>query len=63
MKKLPADEYAAGMPDFHVRTAEKLYDMCCANKGTYIKVGQHIGKGKFIKKGHEHFLGFSIGDK
>ncbi|KAF7284228.1 hypothetical protein GWI33_022380 [Rhynchophorus ferrugineus] len=26
----------------HKRSAEKLLDLCCANKGVYIKVGQHI---------------------
>ncbi|CAG9768815.1 unnamed protein product [Ceutorhynchus assimilis] len=26
----------------HKRCAEKLLDLCCANRGVYIKVGQHI---------------------
>ncbi|XP_030751618.1 uncharacterized aarF domain-containing protein kinase 1-like [Sitophilus oryzae] len=26
----------------HKRSAEKLLDLCCENKGVYIKVGQHI---------------------
>ncbi|KAJ8938163.1 hypothetical protein NQ318_011928 [Aromia moschata] len=26
----------------HKRSAEKLLDLCCTNKGVYIKVGQHI---------------------
>ncbi|XP_066157451.1 aarF domain-containing kinase 1-like isoform X1 [Euwallacea fornicatus] len=26
----------------HKRSAEKLLDLCCANRGVYIKVGQHI---------------------
>ncbi|XP_043929445.1 aarF domain-containing protein kinase 1-like [Protopterus annectens] len=27
----------------HLRSAERLRDLCCANRGTYIKVGQHLG--------------------
>ncbi|KAG9268895.1 putative aarF domain-containing protein kinase 1 [Astyanax mexicanus] len=27
----------------HKRSAEKLRDVCCANRGTFIKVGQHLG--------------------
>ncbi|XP_044260030.1 aarF domain-containing kinase 1 [Tribolium madens] len=26
----------------HKRSAEKLLELCCTNKGTYIKVGQHL---------------------
>lgn len=26
----------------HMRSAQKLLDLCCTNKGVYIKVGQHI---------------------
>ena len=36
------------MPDFHQRTAERLFDMCCANRGTYIKVGQHVGAMEYL---------------
>ncbi|KAL0169210.1 hypothetical protein M9458_033806, partial [Cirrhinus mrigala] len=25
------------------RSAERLRDLCCANRGTFIKVGQHLG--------------------
>lgn len=27
----------------HQRSAERLLDLCCANRGTFIKVGQHLG--------------------
>ncbi|CAB1431422.1 unnamed protein product [Pleuronectes platessa] len=27
----------------HRRSAERLLDLCCANRGTFIKVGQHLG--------------------
>ncbi|XP_025912989.1 uncharacterized aarF domain-containing protein kinase 1 isoform X3 [Apteryx rowi] len=27
----------------HLRSAERLRELCCANRGTFIKVGQHLG--------------------
>jgi len=48
MKKLSPEAYKEQMPEFHVRTAQMLYDMCCANRGTYIKVGQHIGAMEYL---------------
>ena len=27
----------------HKKAAEKLLELCCINRGVYIKVGQHIG--------------------
>ena len=27
----------------HLRSAERLYDVCCHNGGIFIKVGQHLG--------------------
>ncbi|XP_053143339.1 aarF domain-containing protein kinase 1 isoform X3 [Hemicordylus capensis] len=27
----------------HLRSAKRLRDLCCANRGTFIKVGQHLG--------------------
>ncbi|XP_030044674.1 uncharacterized aarF domain-containing protein kinase 1-like, partial [Microcaecilia unicolor] len=27
----------------HLRSAKRLQDLCCANRGTFIKVGQHLG--------------------
>ena len=45
---LEGAERKASMPDFHQRTAERLFDMCCANRGTYIKVGQHVGAMEYL---------------
>ncbi|XP_046426364.1 aarF domain-containing kinase 1 [Neodiprion fabricii] len=36
-------EYAKLKSEVHLYGAQKLLDLCCANKGVYIKVGQHIG--------------------
>lgn len=30
-------------PQVHLRSAERLRKLCCANRGTFIKVGQHLG--------------------
>lgn len=30
-------------PQVHLRSAERLRELCCANRGTFIKVGQHLG--------------------
>lgn len=27
----------------HLRSARRLCELCCANRGTFIKVGQHLG--------------------
>ncbi|KAG5895660.1 hypothetical protein JTB14_008669 [Gonioctena quinquepunctata] len=32
----------------HKRSAEKLLDLCCTNKGVYIKVGQHIAALEYL---------------
>ncbi|XP_015591065.1 uncharacterized aarF domain-containing protein kinase 1 [Cephus cinctus] len=40
-KKSP--EYKQLKSHVHQYGAEKLLELCCANKGVYIKVGQHIG--------------------
>ncbi|XP_068608214.1 aarF domain-containing protein kinase 1 [Brachionichthys hirsutus] len=37
------EEYRALRSKVHLRSAERLRDLCCANRGTFIKVGQHIG--------------------
>ncbi|XP_068573751.1 aarF domain-containing protein kinase 1 [Cebidichthys violaceus] len=37
------EEYWALRSKVHLRSAERLRDLCCANRGTFIKVGQHIG--------------------
>lgn len=38
-----SDEYLEVRSQAHKIGAEKLLDLCKANKGVYIKVGQHIG--------------------
>ncbi|XP_066596976.1 aarF domain-containing kinase 1-like [Prorops nasuta] len=40
-KKSP--EYLNLKSKVHKHSAEKLLELCCVNKGVYIKVGQHIG--------------------
>ncbi|KAJ8793778.1 hypothetical protein J1605_019199 [Eschrichtius robustus] len=29
--------------EVHLRSARRLCELCCANRGTFIKVGQHLG--------------------
>ncbi|KAH0568067.1 aarF domain-containing kinase 1 [Cotesia glomerata] len=36
-------EYAKAKSETHSFGAQKLLELCCANKGVYIKIGQHIG--------------------
>ncbi|XP_037551404.1 aarF domain-containing protein kinase 1 isoform X4 [Nematolebias whitei] len=38
-----SEEYWALKSKVHQRSAERLLDLCCANRGTFIKVGQHLG--------------------
>ncbi|XP_014477628.1 PREDICTED: uncharacterized aarF domain-containing protein kinase 1 isoform X1 [Dinoponera quadriceps] len=42
LDKLSA-EYLQLKSDAHKYGAQKLLELCCANKGVYIKVGQHVG--------------------
>ncbi|XP_026568322.1 uncharacterized aarF domain-containing protein kinase 1 [Pseudonaja textilis] len=37
------EEYDYVKSQVHLRSAERLRDLCCANRGTFIKVGQHLG--------------------
>ncbi|CAM4647871.1 unnamed protein product [Leuciscus chuanchicus] len=37
------EEYWAVKSKVHRRSAERLRDLCCMNRGTFIKVGQHLG--------------------
>ncbi|XP_077781373.1 aarF domain-containing protein kinase 1 isoform X3 [Podarcis muralis] len=37
------EEYESVKSQVHLRSAERLRDLCCANRGTFIKVGQHLG--------------------
>ncbi|XP_018431185.1 PREDICTED: uncharacterized aarF domain-containing protein kinase 1, partial [Nanorana parkeri] len=32
----------------HSRSAHRLLDLCCANRGTFIKVGQHLGAMEYL---------------
>ncbi|XP_070972327.1 aarF domain-containing protein kinase 1 isoform X2 [Oncorhynchus clarkii lewisi] len=38
-----SEEYWALKSQVHRRSAERLRNLCCANRGTFIKVGQHLG--------------------
>lgn len=38
-----SEEYKIKKSEAHTFGAKKLLELCCANKGVYIKVGQHIG--------------------
>lgn len=38
-----SEEYWQLKSTVHRRSAERLRDLCCANRGTFIKVGQHLG--------------------
>ncbi|XP_057200455.1 aarF domain-containing protein kinase 1 [Triplophysa rosa] len=37
------EDYWVVKSKLHLRSAERLRDLCCANRGTFIKVGQHLG--------------------
>ncbi|GCC35661.1 hypothetical protein chiPu_0014148 [Chiloscyllium punctatum] len=37
------NEYETVKSQVHRRSAQHLLDLCCANRGTFIKVGQHLG--------------------
>ena len=41
-------EYEKALSDAHWRSAEKLRNMCCANGGVFIKVGQHVGAMEYL---------------
>lgn len=45
LKTVPygTEDYWAVKSKVHLRSAERLKDLCCANRGTFIKVGQHLG--------------------
>ncbi|KAL2789645.1 aarF domain-containing protein kinase 1 isoform e, partial [Daubentonia madagascariensis] len=38
-----SEEYLALRSKVHLRSARRLCELCCANRGTFIKVGQHLG--------------------
>ncbi|XP_070271943.1 aarF domain-containing protein kinase 1 isoform X3 [Myotis yumanensis] len=37
-----SEEYAQLRSEVHLRSARRLCELCCANRGTFIKVGQHL---------------------
>ncbi|XP_060118608.1 aarF domain-containing protein kinase 1 isoform X4 [Heteronotia binoei] len=37
------EEYDHVKSQVHLRSAERLRELCCTNRGTFIKVGQHLG--------------------
>ncbi|XP_063804280.1 aarF domain-containing protein kinase 1 isoform X2 [Pseudophryne corroboree] len=41
-------EYAVIKSQVHTRSAHRLLDLCCANRGTFIKVGQHLGALEYL---------------
>ncbi|CAL8285541.1 unnamed protein product [Lota lota] len=49
--ELGTDEYSALKSKVHLRSAERLRDLCCANRGTFIKVGQHLGALDYLLPG------------
>ncbi|XP_069049077.1 aarF domain-containing protein kinase 1 isoform X2 [Lepisosteus oculatus] len=42
------EEYSAAKSEVHLRSAERLRELCCANRGTFIKVGQHLGALEYL---------------
>ncbi|XP_055989698.1 aarF domain-containing protein kinase 1 [Sorex fumeus] len=38
-----SEEYEQLRSQVHLRSARRLRELCCANRGTFIKVGQHLG--------------------
>ncbi|KAM6202668.1 aarF domain-containing protein kinase 1 [Rhynchocyon petersi] len=38
-----SEEYLQLRSKVHLRSAQRLCELCCANRGTFIKVGQHLG--------------------
>lgn len=40
--------YDQALSETHTRSANKLFDLCCINKGTYIKMGQLLGALDYI---------------
>ncbi|XP_036286039.1 aarF domain-containing protein kinase 1 isoform X6 [Pipistrellus kuhlii] len=44
LRRVPygSEEYAQVRSEVHLRSARRLCELCCANRGTFIKVGQHL---------------------
>uniref|UniRef100_A0A481CI56 AarF domain-containing protein kinase 1 n=2 Tax=Sus scrofa TaxID=9823 RepID=A0A481CI56_PIG len=45
LRRVPygSKEYLQLRSKVHLRSARRLCELCCANRGTFIKVGQHLG--------------------
>lgn len=43
-KPIGSDERESALADCHARGAQRLLDLCMANRGIYIKLGQHVGQ-------------------
>ncbi|KAK9683519.1 hypothetical protein RND81_10G147400 [Saponaria officinalis] len=43
-----SSEYAKAKHEVHLRSAQKLRDLCFENGGIYIKLGQHIGQLEYL---------------
>lgn len=41
-------EYRAQRSKAHKKAAERLLELCCTNRGVYVKVGQHIGALEYL---------------
>ncbi|KAE8586125.1 hypothetical protein XENTR_v10021559 [Xenopus tropicalis] len=46
--KAGTEEYESIKSQVHFRSAHRLLDLCCANRGTFIKVGQHLGALEYL---------------
>uniref|UniRef100_A0A8C5R5W5 AarF domain-containing protein kinase 1 n=1 Tax=Leptobrachium leishanense TaxID=445787 RepID=A0A8C5R5W5_9ANUR len=42
------EKYEEIKSQIHLRSANRLLDLCCANRGTFIKVGQHLGALEYL---------------
>ncbi|KAM4664551.1 aarF domain-containing protein kinase 1 [Discoglossus pictus] len=50
LRQIPpgTQEYDDIKSQIHLRSAHRLLDLCCTNRGTFIKVGQHIGALEYL---------------
>ncbi|XP_049626352.1 aarF domain-containing protein kinase 1 [Suncus etruscus] len=50
LKSVPygSEEYVQLRSQVHLRSARRLRELCCANRGTFIKVGQHLGSLNYL---------------
>ncbi|XP_066197725.1 aarF domain-containing protein kinase 1 isoform X3 [Saccopteryx leptura] len=43
-----SEEYLQLRSEVHLRSARRLCELCCANRGTFIKVGQHLAALEYL---------------